>query len=191
TAKPTMTAAPTATAAPSTSAKPTATATPAASAKPTATAAPTATAKPTVAPTAKPTATAKPTVAPTAKPTEKPNYAEINKEMIANLTAVSNDIYNKTHDSEGYEVDIFTGKGKTLIAKIKTCIDKAIIAGDSNIIDSDFVRTTYKSEINEAKKLYNQIMSDDKAKASFQNGLAYLETDTIIWLANEFGIIDY
>ncbi len=178
---PTASAKPTATASPSTSANPTASPSVKPSSNPTTSPSTTPTSTPTVKPSSNPTT--KPTSSPTTKPapTPTPDYEKINREMVNNLQAVSDDIAL----NEGN----FSDDGWVLITKIKSCIDGTIKQADSNIIDADFVKKTYKTEIGEAEALYNKIMANNRAKADFQNALGSLETDTILWLAEQFGVI--
>jgi len=142
------------------------------------------TVKPTTTPTVKPTTTptVKPTTTPTVKPTATPNYAAENKEMVEHLKAVSADI---TANLYGFQA----GKPRKMIMIIKKAIDDTISQANRVIITADFVRTEYKAEIAEAKGYYNDIKANETMEARFNESLAALNTETITWLATEFGLI--
>ncbi len=134
-----------------------------------------------------PGASTEPTTSPapseSAAPTPTPDYESLNAEMLTNLRAVSTDIANNL-----YEFDL--GNSRNLIQTIKTCIDETINYGSTELIDADFVKTTFASEIAEARTYYDAIMANSQEKALFQEDLARLNSGTINWLANEFGLID-
>ena len=140
--------------------------------------------KPTATPTVKPTATptVKPTTKPTTKPTATPNYAAENKEMVEHLTAVSKDI---TANLNGFQAGI----PRKMIQIIKKAIDDTISQANKVIITADFVRTEYASEIKEARGYYDQIQANNTMKARFNEALAALDTETLTWIATEFGLL--
>ncbi len=196
TTTPAPTASPTASPAPSTSASPTPTASATVSPKPTASPSTspkptaTATAKPTASPkptaTVKPTATAKPTASPTAtpKPTPTPNYKQENAEMVKKLKFVRDDIKANLNEFSGVEP-------YQLITTIYNCIIDVLTYEDKAIIDRQFMLTTpaIKSQVNTAKGLYNTIRNDTTLKGQFNLGLASLDTEVLLWLKDEFGIM--
>ena len=110
------------------------------------------------------------------------NIEEANKEMLENLKKVSADI-----EKNKYEFP--TLYPRKLINIIKECVDKTIKDGETELIDAAFVKTKYADEINEAKGYYDIIMADNELKAEFQEALVCLNTETITWLAEEFGLI--
>ena len=57
------------------------------------------------------------------------------------------------------------------------------------MIDSAFIRKTYKSEIDKAVDIYND-MDAKGLTGEFHGKLAVLDTTTIHWLLNEFGLLD-
>ncbi len=165
---------------------------PAVSTKPTTS--PTVSTKPTTTPTVKPTSTptatptVKPTATPTVKPTTKPtatptpDYEAINAEMVEHLSAVSQDITENKYEFQ-------TGKPRKMILIIQKAIDDTISQADKVIITADFVRTEYAAEIAEAKSIYDEIQNNATMKARFNEALAALDTETLTWLATEFGLL--
>ncbi len=104
-----------------------------------------------------------------------------NAEMVSHLKAVSADIdKNKSH----FPIP----EPRKLILTIQKCIDKVIEDAKTNRVDADYVRTIYKEDIDEAKGYYNTIMADSQTKARFQEALAKLNSDTLMWLADQFGV---
>ena len=72
---------------------------------------------------------------------------------------------------------------------VRDCMKDSLKYKDTNVIDSAFIRKTYKSEIDEAVKIYNDL--DAKGLTGELHGkLAVLNTTTIDWLLNEFGLMD-
>lgn len=115
-------------------------------------------------------------------PTPTPDIATENADMIENLKACLADI--NTHLRKFPQ-----GLQRNLINKIKTCIAGTIDAAKTDLIDANFVRTTYATEIDEAKQYYDAIQLDELEKASFQENLANLNSATLTWLATEFGLM--
>ncbi|MDO4618734.1 MAG: hypothetical protein Q4B31_04340, partial [Clostridia bacterium] len=137
-------------------------------------------------------ATAAPTTAPTAAPTTAPSdepsltpedYLELNDDMLTHLKAVSADI-----EKNKFEFPV-AGKMRKMILIIKDAIDDTIADGNKVIITADYVSTTYSDEIAEAKGYYDDIQANSDWESQFNEALACLNTDTIVWLATEFGLI--
>ncbi len=116
-------------------------------------------------------------------PTPTPTPIDVaNKEMLSKLNSCLADIKaNLRNFDQGYQ--------RNLINIIKDCIEGTIEAGQTQLIDADYVKATYTSEIDEAKMYYNAIEADESEKASFQENLANLNSETLTWLATEFGLI--
>lgn len=102
--------------------------------------------------------------------------------MVANLTAISNDIQKNIRKFPA-------GNQRNMMNIIKKCIDKTIIDAKTNVIDADFVKTKYETDIETARGYYDKIEADPAQKGSFQENLAELNSDTLTWLATEFGLV--
>ena len=102
--------------------------------------------------------------------------------MLEKLTAVSADINKNLYEFP-------TVYPRLLIMTIRDCVNMAIDAGETDVIDADFVKNTYKDEISQAKEYYKIIMADSGQKARFQEALATLNSATINWLAEAFGLL--
>ena len=113
--------------------------------------------------------------------TTKPetDYEKENSEMLKNLKVVSDDIAKN--------IGAFKDeKERKIIEIVKECVDLTIKAGDKNIINTEFLKKTYASEIEEIKGY----LEDKELQASLQETVAInLKIETIQWLAIEFGLM--
>lgn len=107
------------------------------------------------------------------------NYEEINAEMVKNLQAMLDDLNRVTFGNR---------KQRQIIDIVKQCISDTIAVADSEVIDSDYVRTTYSAEIGEAKTIYNENMdADEQSDFKYKLGTE-LNSATTSWLMDAFDI---
>ena len=79
-------------------------------------------------------------------------------------------------------------KQRQIIDIVKQCISDTIAVADSEVIDSDYVKTTYSAEIGEAKTIYNENMdADEQSDFKYKLGTE-LNSATTSWLMAAFDI---
>ena len=115
--------------------------------------------------------------------TDKPeiDYAQVNKDMLANLNTISQDITNNFNEFRMQE-------SRSMIRTINECIKKVIADGASNVIDKSYLASYYSSDINTAKGYFAQIKANPELKSKFTDEVSSLKVETIQWLLDAFDI---
>ncbi len=118
----------------------------------------------------------------------KPNYGEINAEMVENLQLISDDIAMYIDPSISDFYSVFTDEERYILRKIKTCIDDVIKQKDKVKIDADYIKNEYNSEISEVKDIYDEMQAEGRANGFHSRLFVNLNSYTLFWLAETLGI---
>ena len=122
------------------------------------------------------------------EPEEPIDYSEINAEMVENLQLISDDISLYIDSKYPNFYSVFTNEEKYILKNIKKCIDKAITYEDSEVIDADFIKSTFNDEILDVKSVYDDLRDRDKHGEFHKKLATNLTTYTLLWLAETLGI---
>lgn len=116
------------------------------------------------------------------------DYASVNAEMVENIESACADIAEcLDYSNEKYE--IFTTAERKMLKAIRSCMLDSLKYKDSEVIDSNFIKKTYKSEIADVRKMYAD-MEAAKEDGVFLEHIVEAEIDqSIAWLADAFGLM--
>lgn len=107
-------------------------------------------------------------------------------EMVRKLTAVSNEIALFMDRSKPDLYTIFNNTEKTMLRKIKTCIDEAI-KDHAEELTGDFIQNNYKTQIAEVRGIYDKMTNS--AKDAFKGKMvANFTMANLVWVADALGI---
>lgn len=111
------------------------------------------------------------------------NYASV---MVRKLTAVSNEIASFTDRSKPDLYTVFNNTEKTMLRKIKTCIDDAITSHPEDLT-GDFIQSYYETQIAEVRGIYDKMTKS--AKEAFKGKMVSNFTmANLVWVADALGI---
>lgn len=108
------------------------------------------------------------------------DYTNENKEIVEKLDAIAKEI--KT----AVDFDMFLyGESYTFVDIIYNCIISTIADAKNAIIDKEYIVNHYPSQVNSAKKMYENPQYHNNLKTDVGGTITL---DTLLWLKEEFGI---
>lgn len=113
-------------------------------------------------------------------------YLEKNAEMIIRISDASSDMepYLK------FQNQTFTAQEKRLMTIIKNCMDETLKFKDKKIINTSFLKEEFPDEIAEARSIYDEMDAAGLSSAFTEKLVINLNSATIEWLADAFGLLD-
>ncbi len=109
-------------------------------------------------------------------------------EIVKKLKAVSEEITPCINrDVVGSSYAQFTAQERAMLEKIQICIDDAVI-NHANELDSNFIKSTYETEILEVHGIYDEMVAEGKDDAFIGKLAIHFATYNLIWLADTLGI---